>query len=422
MATIRELVVRMGVEVDTTPIKRFNSAIKDAKKNLANIGGIKIGGIASGFKKGLTDAANSLDSDEVRNRFRGRIQGFKRFIKKAFLAVAATITATIAGAFMSFTAFASDERAIIRLRTQLTRIPGEFEKTRDLINQITGDNVLGKFVKKIDLLNAASLSESIVTLPELFRETAGLAVKISSIFGEDFTVGDVSSGFAQFVKSGTNLDFIQKLGFKTAQELEVLQKAGTEVTEIGQQQRLNLLRRLISQNIERFDENFIEFQKTSASSLDKASVSVDNFTKIVGEKSGVFTVAVDTVSKALDNLTINIKEQDSVIGGINSAAKESFNAIKNNVVSAISQDSNTQQQFFGPPGAQFQPSTVGGGRGSIINNNPSTVNNISVSVTGGNTNSETARAVAAEIQKQAGDVTQQSKRNLIIRGQNQVIE
>lgn len=432
MATIRELIAKFGVEVDTTPIARFNSAINQAKKNLRNLARLRIRGLDKEIKKALADSSKALNSPEVRENFRKNISKFDKFLNKAALALAGTITAGIAGALKSFKRFGEEEQATSRLRFQLSKIPGEFERTQQKIKDTIKDT--GGLINKIDLLNAASSSFEIDTNPEAFRETIDAASKLSLILGRDVT--DIASAFAQFRATGAVQQF-QAFGFFTRQQLEILEKAGTELTDVGVRQRTNLLEELVTRNIDNINEEFTNFADTGIASAKRETTARDELIRVLGSETGLIKNVNGALVKWETNLAQNVEKTGGFFSGlgktISQASEEQKKQLDIERIDREKRGITIFQQFlesFGISPDKKAKETFNPRFNSFLNNTRNTsninqiTNQVEVNIQAGPTedSEQLTRSVTKGIEQALGTLEQQSSRGTLIRGKNQIVE
>ena len=308
MTTIRELIARFGIEADTTPITRFNTAINQATANLRRLSTIQLKGLDKALKKFLNDASNVLEDEEVKSTYQKKIDNFNKFLRKAFLTTAAVIAAGFAATFKAFKRFGVEEQAEARLEFQLSKIPGAFEETKKKIQEASKE--VDGMISKIKYLNAASASFGIATDPELFNRIIGYASKLSIVLGKDLV--EVVSALSSFVATGS-VEGLKELGLTTAQILELQSKSQAGYSKLAIAGRTKVLFDEMEKNIEGLNKAYKSFRTTGAASSKRLEAATDDFVVEVGKSSDSY--------KELNNKTASflrkiIKKREEEIGWI----------------------------------------------------------------------------------------------------------
>lgn len=445
MTTIRQLTAELGFSIDTTPLRQFNKSLSEVKKSInslkkpsssltktiggskksveslrssvakfgvninkvrGNIGKLKTGvsalnttvkktktSIAGALSKGLKKGSKDFNLDDIKNKLKKEFKA----IKKSALIAGAAIAASIATSLKLFKSFSSEEQAVEKLKFQLQ---DAFDGTNIRIDEAIKNT--DDLATRLDLLNAAAASFEIDTNPEAFNESLESAIKFSAVLGKD--VVDISQLFAQFRAFG-DVEGLKSLGLFTSQQLEVLKKAGTELTAVGQTTRTKELTRLLSRDTPRLDKAFESFSKTATAAVDKLGVAAAETARVLGEDAApIIKDAAIGLTKDLNTIRANIKSEGGLFQGLLETAKNQFlSDIRNTFEKDKPIVPISSRRADGTVTTLFTPETTI----TII----------------GNPTQDTIQQISDTVEnagRKNGAILQQNNNSLLIRGQNQV--
>lgn len=328
--TIRSLIVKLEYDVDSTGADRFKSSFKqlsdsinrlasNVEKNLSPKKLVKIGPLerrvrllGKRFKKSLRQALRlspsqfkALESDL---KFIGK--NVKKAFDKAKVAALAGAAALAAVVTKSFKGFANVEQARLALEF---RVGDGFEEVLERINKVREST--GNVVSELEALNALNLGVDIAGDLDGLIDNFDDVIKLSKILGKD--VGEVQQAFATFITTGSNLQELVKFGFFTPEQIEALQKQGTDLGAQGISARRTQLQAKIQERQPEIQEKFNRFLSLSNATLDRLGTSAEDASKAIGERlNPAINEAAKTLTGAFDDIRRRLEKGESLFDAL----------------------------------------------------------------------------------------------------------
>lgn len=284
MATVRELVAKLGFDVDMKPLRDFDNSIAKVRNNVKQgLGSSNLKGFFSNILGGFSNAPIGPALNRFRKRFQKRFQKTAEILRKSARAAMTGVAAAATGAIASGKGFANKEQLQTRLKFQLEKSGTSFKEVEGAMESVRKKT--GMLISEQEMLNAATESFSIDQNMEAFLSTLEPAVKLSRVFGKN--LNEVTTAFANFRASG-DTSALKELGFFTAQQLEAFKKAGTDPSEQGILNRTNQITQKVAQSTSLINKHFDKYQNTSTATFKKVESGFTSLKNSIGE--GVFNV------------------------------------------------------------------------------------------------------------------------------------